>query len=108
MKYLEFISYLINPQKLEGLYEKIGINKESEALLIYMKGALNVASDISLFEIEETDDDLIFEKQGVIYYQLFEIEHAIDLIERDLQLKDRGYSELQIAQRLLDYRVNDA
>lgn len=108
MKLEDLIKYLINPEQLEVLYQEEGINIESEALLIYLKGALDLKSEISVFEIEETEDDLVFEKDGERYFQLFPIDYAIDLIESDLDLKNKGHSDLEIAKQLLDYRLKDA
>jgi hypothetical protein len=107
MKLIEFIKYLTNPELLESLYKEQGLNLESEVLLIYMKEDLDLSSYISILEIEETEDDLIFEKEGLKYIQLFPIDYAIDLIEFDLNIKDKGYSDLEIAERLLEYRKND-
>jgi len=97
MKYVDIIQYLISPKQLDDLYERIGAAKDSEALLIYMKGALDLESEI-----------YIFEKDGCQYYQLFPVGHAVELIENDLDLKNKGYSATEVAQRLLDYRLNDA
>lgn len=108
MKLEDLIKYLLNPEQLEDLYQEEEINTESEALLIYMNGALDLKSEISVFEIEETEDDLVFEKNGEKYFQLFPIDYALELIESDLELKDKGYSDLEIAKRLLDYRLKDA
>lgn len=108
MKLEDLIKYLLNPEQLEVLYQEEEINTESEALLIYMNGALDLESEISVFEIEETEDDLVFERNGEKYFQLFPIDYAIELIESDLELKDKGYSDLEIAKRLLDYRLKDA
>lgn len=108
MKLPELINYLTNPEQLQTIYKEQGLNEESEALLIYLKEELDVKEDIAIFEIEETDDDLLFQKDGIQYVQLFPIVHAIDLIEFDLDLKDKGYSNLEIAQKLLDYRKSDA
>lgn len=108
MKLVELIKYLINPEQLDELYQEQGLNTESEALLIYLQGDLNLESEITIFEIEETEDDLIFEKEGIQYVQLFPVDYAIELIESDLDLKGKGYSNLEIAQRLLEYRQKDA
>lgn len=108
MKLVELIEYLTNPEQLDELYQEQGLNTESEALLIYLQGALDLESDIFIFEIEETEDDLVFEKEGIQYVQLFPVDYAIELIESDLDLKDKGYSDLEIAQRLLEYRQKDA
>ncbi|WP_295230294.1 hypothetical protein [uncultured Chryseobacterium sp.] len=108
MNYLNFVDYLINPEKLESLYKKLQVNEESEALIVYLKDSLDLTSEISIFGIEETDGDLVFKKDGTKYIELFPIDYAVDLIESDLDLKDRGYSNEYIAKRLLEYRVNDA
>lgn len=108
MTYIDLVGFLINPEILKKLYSEMDVNPQSEVLLIYLKNALELDSEISIFEIEETEDDLVFEKEGVKYYQLFSIDYAIDLIENDLKLKNKGYSTREIAQRLLNYRLNDA
>jgi hypothetical protein len=108
MKLEELIHYLIDTKQVKNLYQERDLNTESEALLIYLKGALDLKSEISFFVIEETNDNLVFEKDGEKYFQLFPIEYAIDLIEYDLELKNKGYSHLEIAKRLLDYRLKDA
>ncbi|OJV78619.1 MAG: hypothetical protein BGO34_07370 [Bacteroidia bacterium 44-10] len=107
MKLVELIKYLTNPEQLDELYQEQGLNTESEALLIYLQGTLDLEADIAIFEIEETEDDLVFEKEGIQYVQLFPVDYAIELIESDLDLKDKGYSDLEIAQRLLEYRQKD-
>lgn len=108
MKLVELIKYLINADRIKEFCEEQGLNSESEALLIYMKGILNIDSEVFIFEIEETEDDLVFEKENVRYIQLFPLEYAVELIKEDLDLKDKGYSDLQIAKRLLEYREKDA
>jgi len=108
MKLTELVNYLLNPEELGSLYDNLKVDVESEALLIYMKDALDLKSDIFIFEIEKTEDRLHFIKEGINYYQLFPVDLAVDLIESDLELKDRGYTSEYIAKRLLEYRKNDA
>lgn len=108
MKLVELIKYLLNPGQLEGLYKEKGLNTESESLLIYLQGTMDLEADIVILEIEETEDDLVFEKEGIQYVQLFPIDYAIELIESDLDLKDKGYTDVEIAQRLLEYREKDS
>jgi len=108
MKLVKLVKYLINPKLLDKLYQDLGVNTESEALLIYLKGSLDLETDVFIFEIEETEDDLVFEKEGIKYIQLFPVDYSVELIEFDLDLKNKGYSDLEIAQRLLEYRKRDA
>ncbi|MFN8358927.1 MAG: hypothetical protein U0264_03340 [Candidatus Kapaibacterium sp.] len=108
MKLEKLIPYLVNSEQLVQLYKELGLNSEPESLLMYMHGELDLKSEVVFFESEETQDYLIFIKNGKRYIQLFAIDHAMDLIEFDLDLKDKGYSNLMIAQRLIEYRINDA
>ena len=97
----------MNPESLEQLYIEQGVNTESECLLIYMNDKLEINSEVRIFEIEETEDDLSFEKEGIHYVQLFPIYMAQEMIE-DFFKAYSTESNLDIAKRLLDYRINDA
>ncbi|MEZ0184743.1 hypothetical protein AB9T89_21075 [Flavobacterium oncorhynchi] len=77
---MKLIGTLFNPEKLKNLISVLGLDTESEALLFYMKEDLYMTADIRFFEIEETEDELLFEKDGIKYIQLFPIEHIQNLI----------------------------
>jgi hypothetical protein len=108
MNYLELIKYLIEPEQLDKLYRMMEVNVESEALLVYMKESLDINAEVEIFEIEETDDDLVIERNGVSYVQLFPVDYIIELIQSDLKLNNKSYSEIEIASKILDYRLRDA
>lgn len=107
MKLVDLVEYLIN-NNIDQLYANENINIDSEAILIYMSKYLSIDSEVVLFTIEETEDCLEFEQNGIKYVQLFPLDYAKELIESDLNLKEKGYSNLYIAERLLDYRERDA
>ena len=46
---------MLDPDQLKALYQKLGVNSDSEALLIYLRETLSLESEISIFEIEETE-----------------------------------------------------
>jgi hypothetical protein len=108
MKLEELIGYLLDNDRLEELYRMQDIGLKSESILIYMKDSLTLNSEIVLFEIEETNDEIVYQKKETKYIQFFPIEYTISLIELDLNLKNKGYTNLEIAQKLLEYRENDA
>lgn len=108
MEYIDLITYLVSLEKIDDLINQFHVSEKSEALIICLKNSLDLHSEVAIFEIEETGGYLEFDKNGNKYIELFPLEHAIDLIEFDLELKDRGYSIEYIAKRLLDYRLNDA
>lgn len=108
MKLVDLVPYLIDPSRLEELLQVSHLEGESEALIIYLERILDLGAEIRFFPIEETKDEILFTKDGVTYIQFFPLDYAVELIESDLELKNRGYSVLEIASRLLEYRVNDA
>lgn len=105
MHLITLIPYLKSFNKIGELYKLNNIDTESEAILIYMAEALAIESEIVFFEIEETEDYLSYGKNGVNYIQLFPVDYAKELVEDLLRL---GYNDLEIAQRLLEYRIKDA
>jgi hypothetical protein len=107
MKLIDLIDYL-KSDKLPDLYLKENLDTQSEALLIYMEGDLNIDATIKIFTIEETDDEAFYEKDGIKYEQLFPIEHAIELMTFDLSLMGKNVSNSDAAKRLLEYRIKDA
>ena len=108
MKLTTLIDYLKNPNKLDQLFSDEKLNTDSEALEIYMEDSLGLESEIKIFEIEETEDNLVFEKNGVKYIQLFPVEHAIEVLNSYLNLAGKEHSNFEIASRLLEYRIKDA
>ncbi len=108
MKLLDIIDFLINPEKLKSFFYENSINQEFESLLIYMKDSIDIDAELYFFGMEETDDDLVYKKDGTIFHQFFPIDYVIELLEFDLNLKNSGLSNLEMAQRLVEYRINDA
>lgn len=51
---MKLIGTLFNPEKLKNLISVLGLDTDSEALLVYMKEDLYMTADIRFFEIEET------------------------------------------------------
>jgi hypothetical protein len=108
MKLIELVEYLLNPDKLAELYEKEDFNPDEDEILIYMKEKVDIESEIVFFYLDEAEDDLIYVKDGIEYHQLFPVQYAVELIESDLDLKGKGYSNTVIAERLIEYWKNDA
>jgi len=81
---------------------------DSETLIIYMKEALSIESDISIYSVEETADDLVYEKNGIKFIQFFPLDYILELIDSDLQLMNKELTDQAIAEQLLVYRLKDA
>ena len=107
MNFINFIDYLINPEKLDNLLSELNVDRESEAFIACLKDSLDVNSEISVFGIEETEGKLEFEKNGNKFIELFPLEMLEEMTTEYVNTyKNMSHSE--IAQRLIDYRINDA
>ena len=106
MKLIDLIPYLRNDNRLKELYIKEKLNLESEAVLIYMTESLKFESELTFFDIEETEDNLYYKNNGISYVQLFPLNYAVELVNSWLEVQD--LSDQDIAKSLLNYRIKDA
>ena len=109
MKLIDLIKYLKSDEDLFKVYHDYNLNDESEAILVYAENTINIDSDLIFFEFEETEDDLKYEKNGRIYFQLFHLKLGVEIYSyfNDVFEKE-NYSESQKANRILEYVLNDA
>lgn len=107
MNYVNFIGYLTNLKNLDDLYIEFNADADSEALIVCLKDSLDMNSEIAIFGIEETEGDLIFEKGGNKYIELFPLDSVQEMVAEYVNTH-KGISNTEIAERLLDYRLNDA
>lgn len=108
MKLKDLVPYLREPKKLDRLYAELGVDSDSESILIYMKNKITAESDLTLLPIEESEDEMQLRRDGVDFVQLFPVDHAIDLIESDLNLSKTKLSDNEVALRLIKYAQTDA
>ncbi|KMQ64583.1 hypothetical protein ACM46_10015 [Chryseobacterium angstadtii] len=107
MDLVNFIDYLINLGKIAVMLSELNVNNESEALIVCFKDSIDLNSEISIFGIEETEGDLIFEKEGNKFVELFPLDMVQEMVEEYVNTY-KGISSYEIGQRLIDYRINDA
>ena len=108
MKLLDIIGHLRDPDKVGQLYDTLKLSTDSEAVLIYMEDSLSLDSELHFFEIEKTDDTLVFTENGVTYYQFCPLDHASEIIDSYFLDNEKQLDNLVLAKRLMDYIVNDA
>ena len=106
MKLIDLIDYLVTSSKLEILYHEQGVNQKSESLSIFMKGSVDLDSDIAIFGVEETDGNIAFHKDGIDYVDMLPVELAVDILESNFGTK--RVANYDKAARLLEYAIYDA
>ena len=108
MKLVDLIEYLLEPSKLQRLYQLQGINQEAieeNDLCIYMEGELSLDSPIRFIPPQESGDRIRFQKEGIEYVYLLEVYLAIEFLE-DIQAQLP--SNVERAESLLQYALYDA
>lgn len=108
MKLLDIIDYLRDSDRVGQLYNILNLPQDSETILIYMTDSLSLDSDLKFFDVEKTDDNLIFTENGVTYHQFFPLDFAVEIVESYFSDQEKGLDNTGLAKRLMDYRINDA
>lgn len=108
MKLIDIIEYLRYPTKVGQLCDILRLSTDSEAILIYMRGTLDLDSELKFFEIQHTEDKLVFEETGVTYYQLLPLDHAVEILDSYFSDKEKKLDNFGLAKKLLEYAINDA
>lgn len=105
MKLTDLIPYLQDTAKWDSLLSASGIDADTEEVLIYALDKIELESDLLLIEIEKTEDDLEIDLDGRKYVQILPSSLAQELVTIDFV---GLLSDAAIAQRLIQYAINDA
>lgn len=105
MKITDLIPYIKDTNKWDGLIADLHLNTNCEEVLIYALDKLDIDSDILLIELEKSGDDLEIILNGKKYIQILPYSLAQELIKIDFS---NFKTDLDIAQRLIEYCINDA
>lgn len=81
-------------------------NVETDLIEIYMINSLNIDSELKFFNSEVIPDDITINIAGIKYISLFPLHLAIEIIEEYRTINK--YSSLDIAEKMIEYRINDA
>jgi hypothetical protein len=105
MKLTDLIPYIKDTHKWNDLLSDRRIDNNCKEVLIYALDKLDINSDIILIEVEKTEDNLEITLEDKKYVQILPYSLAHELTTIDLSnLK----TDIDIAQRLIEYSINDA
>jgi hypothetical protein len=105
MKLTDLIPYLKHADKWQDLLGDLRIDTNCEEVLIIALDKLDIDSDILLIELEKTENNLEITLDGKRYVQLLPYSLAYELITIDFS---NFKTDFDIAQRLIEYSINDA
>ena len=105
MNLLEFISYLKKPSKIEKIVLEQEPDLDIELADIYLEQELSIYSKMRFFNAEEIEGKLEMEYEGNKYINLFPLDLLIEIYEDYANTEE---TDLEIAERIMSYRIKDA
>lgn len=108
MKIIELIPHLKSLNKAEALIKTAIPDVSLDVVEIYMKGEVALDSDIVLFDGDSIPLELKIIVEDIEYENLFPLYMAQEMVEEYVESFDDELSDMEIAKRLLHYRLNDA
>ena len=108
MRFIELIDHLKRPEKTEMLILNEIPGVEFGLVDIYLRDKLHIESEVRFFDAEAIPNKLVIEVDGIRYVNLFPLPMTQEMIEEYAKRSDQKFSDKEIAQKLLDYRIKDA
>jgi hypothetical protein len=103
---------LVKKMRVEGAIEKFLSkelpNIEFDMIDSFMIDSIDIQSEISFFNIEELPDGIEMKIGEILYVNFFPLYLIKELIEDFLNLYGISSTDLHIAEKLIEYRINDA
>lgn len=107
MKLIELIGYIKDEKALNYLVEKELPNSIIDMIEIYLINSVDLNSEVKLLDSEQTESLLSIDINGVHHENLLPLNLAIDMVH-DYMALDAELTDSDIAQKLIDYSINDA
>ena len=106
MTIVELIDHLKTRDLAEKLVSEIIPDVEFDMIIIYMKNEVALEAEISFFDFDTISNELIMEINGEKYAYFFGLEDAQEMVEG--YMEEHAPTNLQMAQRMIAYNINDA
>jgi hypothetical protein len=108
MNLIELVDHLRNSTTANKLLENEAPEIEEGLVDIYLLNEF-LTSEIIFFDMDKVPEKgLIFEVDGSIYINLFPFSMTQEMVEEYATNYETELSDIEIAELLLDYRINDA
>lgn len=105
MNLIDLIKYLREPEKLEELFRDKHSNLDYDFIEVYSKEKICAYSNLLFISDENLEFGLEYLDNNNKYINLFPLYLLVELFD---DFKRFYKSDLEIANRLIDYRINDA
>jgi hypothetical protein len=72
---------------------------------VYLKDSINEESELVIFDSEKIEGMIEMEINNEKYYNLFTLDHFVEVFE---DYSEPSGKDIEIAERIINYRINDA
>ncbi len=103
----DLVSYFRANGSFEEFCKIQNLNIESEVIEIYMQESLSLNGKLYFFEIEKSEGKIKFIFNGIEYINLFDFFYFLDTIEEFNNAEYLHIKDVEIANILLNYVIND-
>jgi len=104
MKLLELIEHLKTIESAEKLIEGLNLDMEFLAVEIYMIDKIDMLSELAFFDSEAVMLEMYMTLNNINYIDFLGLDVAQEIVEAN----DGEYSNHEIAERMIEYRLRDA
>ena len=108
MTLTELIHYFRSGGSFEDFCSEQSLDLDAEAIEIYAQMPLSMQSPLGFFEIEKTEGRFAYFHNNVEYRNLIDFYRFQDWIEESKVKQYRNLQDVEVAEKLLSYVINDA
>jgi hypothetical protein len=104
MNLIKFIKYLRNTETEQFMscnYPDVDYYNAE----VYLKDSINKESELVVFDSEKIGGMIEMEVNNEKYYNLFTLDHLVEVFD---DFSEPSGTDNEIAERIIDYRINDA
>ena len=105
MNLVEFIKHLKSDKKITYYMNENYPNIDYYDAEVYLKGSLSIYADLVIFDGEKIEGMIKMKVDNEIYYNLFSLDL---LVETYNDFLNPNKNDFEIAESIIDYRINDA
>jgi len=108
MIFFEIIGHLKSIEKAQNFIKSELLNAEFDQIDTCLKGSLEVRSEVRFFDAETIPSSLLVEIDREQLVNLFPLNLLQEMIEEYENIPGRKLTNLEIARKILEYRMKDA
>lgn len=108
MNLAELVEHVRQRESWPELLDKDMAGVDIDQIDIYLRSKLDVESEVKFFDTEEIPNELEIVIDGVSYVNLFPMTMLREMINDYLERSGSSLSNMDIARKLISYRIVDA